>query len=115
MDITVNDCDESVMSLLTSASTSVLAKFPALLGGVRPFNRSTGELDCDDKEEDSENDMEEKQHEIRCCLDGIEEEVDLWKLRDLALSRGGLIHAQIRKQAWPKLVAAHEQILVSCS
>lgn len=31
-------------------------------------------------------------------------EVDLWKLREFALSPGGLINDNVRKQAWPKLV-----------
>ena len=92
-----------MISLLTSASASVLAKLPGLWGGAREID--TNEVDCDEE-------LEGKQQAIRNCLHGIEEEVDLWQLRDLALSRGGLINSHIRKRAWPKLVAAHQQILL---
>lgn len=100
--ITIAD-DESVISFLTSASASVLAKLPGLWGGGRELD--TDDMDCDE-------DLEEKQQEIQNCLNGVEEEVDLWQLRDLALSRGGLINSHIRKRAWPKIVAAHQQILL---
>lgn len=33
-----------------------------------------------------------------------EPEVDLWKLRELALSEGGLVNDTIRRRAWPKLI-----------
>lgn len=47
---------------------------------------------------------QEKQDEIRRCLQGnSEEQVDLWNLRQLALSRGGLAGG-MRKCAWPKLM-----------
>jgi len=37
--------------------------------------------------------------------------VDLWKLRELALSKGGLLCPRLRRRAWPTLVRAHEQVL----
>lgn len=37
--------------------------------------------------------------------------VDLWKLRELALSKGGLLCPSLRRRAWPTLVQAHEQVL----
>ncbi|KAL7557903.1 hypothetical protein ACA910_009218 [Epithemia clementina (nom. ined.)] len=39
------------------------------------------------------------------------EMVDLWVLRSLALSQGGFLCPDLRKQVWPKLFAVHEQIL----
>ena len=41
--------------------------------------------------------------------------VDLWRLRELALSRGGLLSPEWRKRAWPKLVASHEQMMKPAS
>jgi hypothetical protein len=38
---------------------------------------------------------------IRCLA---EEEVDLWRLRELALTEGGLLNNVIRRRAWPKLL-----------
>ncbi|EED92583.1 hypothetical protein THAPSDRAFT_262611, partial [Thalassiosira pseudonana CCMP1335] len=43
-----------------------------------------------------------KAEEIRRVLS--EPEVDLWKLRELALTEGGLVNDSLRKLAWPKLV-----------
>lgn len=34
----------------------------------------------------------------------LQPDVDLWKLRELALSEGGLVNDTIRRRAWPKLV-----------
>ncbi len=53
----------------------------------------------------------------RTCSTNIttedEKMVDLWHLRQLALSRGGLLDASNRKRAWLKLVNANEHILTS--
>ncbi|CAB9515089.1 TBC1 domain family member 20 [Seminavis robusta] len=46
--------------------------------------------------------MREKAEEINLVL--LEPDVDLWKLRELALSEGGLVNDTIRRRAWPKLV-----------
>lgn len=55
---------------------------------------------------------EAKEQEILSCLSGNDnDEVDLWKLRELALQRGGLMSSSLRKRAWPKLVGAYEQVL----
>jgi len=71
--------------------------------------------------------IEDKKKEIQNCLNGglrllspsknrdFDEEddkivVDLWHLRQLALSKGGLLNASIRKQAWLKLIDANENI-----
>lgn len=43
-----------------------------------------------------------KAEAIFLCLS--EPEVDLWRLRELALSDGGLLNDVIRRIAWPKLV-----------
>lgn len=78
--------------------------------------------------------VEKKSDEILDCLNGVpipasarksrsrredisEEDrlVDLWHLRQLALSKGGLLNASIRKRAWLKLVDANEGILMSLS
>lgn len=69
--------------------------------------------------------IKEKTEEILSCLrgelfgqdEGIEEvrAIDLWHLRQLALSRGGLINSNLRKQAWLKLVDSNEKILLTSS
>lgn len=48
---------------------------------------------------------------IISCLDPPQENiVDMWKLRELALSRGGLVSAEIRRAAWPKLAGIHKSL-----
>jgi hypothetical protein len=62
--------------------------------------------------QDDDQFREAKECEIIACLAGNDkEQVDLWRLRELALQRGGLISSSLRKRAWPKLVGAHEQVL----
>lgn len=77
---------------------------------------------------------ERKIDEILSCLNGViqassspstsrghphaqydedEKVVDLWHLRQLAITRNGLVSATIRKRAWPKLVGANEHILTT--
>jgi hypothetical protein len=51
-----------------------------------------------------------KENEILDCLQGTNDVVDLWKLRELALSKGGLLTPNLRKRAWLKLSACHEQV-----
>jgi hypothetical protein len=91
----------------------------------------------EDQNEDDEirRQNERKIDEILSCLNGIfipqdasqkssrdkkddtdddtddERVVNLWHLRQLAISRHGLVSATIRKRAWPKLVGANEHIL----
>lgn len=95
------------MSRLTSASVLGRTEFPHRGGG--------GEAGKAHDEESVGNEyyvesLDAKQDDIFCCLHGVEENVDLWQLRDFALSRGGLVNSSIRKRAWPKLVGAHEKI-----
>ena len=37
--------------------------------------------------------------------------VDLWRLRELAVGRGGLLSPSLRKRAWPKLLGIDDHIL----
>ncbi|KAG7339112.1 Rab-GTPase-TBC domain containing protein [Nitzschia inconspicua] len=46
--------------------------------------------------------MMRKAEEINLIL--LQPEVDLWRLRELALSEGGLVNDTLRKRAWPRLV-----------
>lgn len=73
--------------------------------------------------------VQRKMNEILMCLAGVpvttstskrrnsrsatDKVVDLWHLRQLALTRGGLLNATIRKQVWLKLVDANEGVLMS--
>lgn len=67
--------------------------------------------------------LENKATAILNCLGGIfasnrnsvteEKLVDLWHLRQLALTHGGLINASIRKRAWLKLLDANDHIFTT--
>eukprot|EP00814_Leptocylindrus_danicus_P005225 CAMPEP_0116036590 /NCGR_PEP_ID=MMETSP0321-20121206/21333_1 /TAXON_ID=163516 /ORGANISM="Leptocylindrus danicus var. danicus, Strain B650" /LENGTH=87 /DNA_ID=CAMNT_0003514201 /DNA_START=30 /DNA_END=290 /DNA_ORIENTATION=+ len=43
-----------------------------------------------------------KAREIELTLN--EWDVDIWRLRELALSEGGLMNQELRRKAWPKLL-----------
>eukprot|EP00537_Pseudo-nitzschia_pungens_P011722 CAMPEP_0172389478 /NCGR_PEP_ID=MMETSP1061-20121228/6358_1 /TAXON_ID=37318 /ORGANISM="Pseudo-nitzschia pungens, Strain cf. pungens" /LENGTH=521 /DNA_ID=CAMNT_0013119649 /DNA_START=12 /DNA_END=1577 /DNA_ORIENTATION=- len=45
----------------------------------------------------------------RCLFAASSNSVDLWELRELALSDGGLVRAGYRQKAWPKLVGLVEE------
>ena len=51
--------------------------------------------------------LERKAEEIEAVL--AADEVDLWRLRELALTEDGLVNDSIRKRAWPKLVGIHNE------
>ena len=51
--------------------------------------------------------LDRKVEEIEAVL--AVDEVDLWRLRELALTEGGLVNDSIRKRAWPKLVGIHNE------
>jgi len=59
------------------------------------------------------NTMTNKAEEIRRILS--EPVVDLWKLRELALTEGGLVNDSLRKLAWPKLVGVSNDGIASSS
>mmetsp|Transcript_36995 Transcript_36995/g.81028 ORF Transcript_36995/g.81028 Transcript_36995/m.81028 type:complete len:903 (-) Transcript_36995:1020-3728(-) len=65
---------------------------------------------------------QDKSDEILRCLSGtrlgdstsdcnVEEVVDLWHLRSLALQPGGLLNSSIRRRAWPKLLGVDAHVL----
>lgn len=95
-----------------------------------------------DQDNANENNKVDDQHELKkdeilSCLNGVcirpqtksqhsrrashnnfdddEKVVDLWHLRELAISKHGLVSASIRKRVWPKLVGANEHILKASS
>lgn len=89
---------------------------------------SDSEILKDDESDDDDADakqIEIKTDEILSCLNGVfmiesddvaddeERVVDLWHLRQLAISKRGLVSATIRKRVWPKLVGANEHILTA--
>jgi len=51
--------------------------------------------------------LERKAEQIESVLS--QDDVDLWRLRELALTEGGLVNDSIRKRAWPKLVGIHNE------
>ena len=89
-------------------TTSFGAQFSWLLS-------SSNSISIVHQQEQENEAIEVKLQEIRTCLDGNDGNattVDLWQLRELALSRGGLLSHHVRKRAWPKLMGAHQQILL---
>jgi len=70
--------------------------------GIRRFSFAANESACGNV--DSRN----KSKHIENCL-GTIDSVDLWELRELALSEGGLMQAQYRQKAWPRLVGLTEE------
>jgi hypothetical protein len=126
--VSIDNCNESSTSPVTLDSLSLSAKrhlfrddadkTPCRI--VSPGNESL--------DEELEAFIEHKHEEIQKCLNGElsisspsksgvdakenDTVVDLWHLRQLALSKGGLLNASLRKQAWLKLVDANESILM---
>ena len=90
-------------------------------------NNSPSLLISDDDESNNDNynamTMECKAEEIQRCLAGTaigdantdESVVDLWHLRTLSLSTGGLLNSTLRKRCWPKLLGLDEAILLNNS
>ena len=50
-------------------------------------------------------DLSNKAEAINLLL--LSPNVNLWKLREYALTEGGLVNDSLRKRAWPKLVGLH--------
>ena len=64
---------------------------------------------CVERASNDNKEYRDKIETIINCLDPCEGNIlDMWKLRDLALSEGGLVSSEIRKIAWPKLAGVHK-------
>lgn len=50
--------------------------------------------------------LQKKAEAINLIL--LQPHVDLWKLRELCLTEGGLVNDTLRQRAWPKLVGLHQ-------
>ena len=56
----------------------------------------------------------DKINDIIACLDPTESHVvDLWQLRQFSLTDGGLVTAELRRVAWPKLAGIHKTFEVA--
>jgi hypothetical protein len=53
-----------------------------------------------------DDDLQEKAKAINLIL--LQPQVDLWKLRELCLTEGGLVNDTLRQRAWPKLVGLYQ-------
>lgn len=82
----------------------------------------TGSESSDDKNNNGDQtammkQVQTKSDEIQRCLAGSDstelDVVDLWHLRTLSLSPGGLLNATLRKRCWPKLLGLDEAILLN--
>lgn len=51
-------------------------------------------------------DLQKKAEAINLIL--LQPQVDLWKLRELCLTEGGLVNDTLRQRAWPKLVGLYQ-------
>jgi len=101
------DYDESVVSTTHSTAHSTTSHFSA--GFKAHFEWLFLPSSSQTLSEDQWKDKEER---IQKALAGDEQGVvDLWLLRELALSPGGLLCPALRKQAWPKLIGCHEMVL----
>lgn len=128
--VSVDNCNESSTSPVTLDSLSLSAKRHLFRDEVDKTPRTrTSNPGNESMDEELEIFIEHKHEEIQKCLNGelricstnksgvdAKENdtvvVDLWHLRQLALSKGGLLNASLRKQAWLKLVDANESILM---
>lgn len=126
--------EPSVKTSIAQNKDCIQANIPTL-GPCSPVspsdsNRTTpcwSESETMKEDEDHEEEKEVKTDEILSCLNGVcmmtqqpssnvdddERVVDLWHLRQLAISNHGLVNASIRKRVWPKLVGANEHILTA--
>ena len=82
----------------------------------------TGSESSDDKNNNGDQtammkQVQTKSDEIQRCLAGSDstepDVVDLWHLRTLSLSPGGLLNATLRKRCWPKLLGLDKSILLN--
>ena len=89
---------------------------------INKINFESDDLSTCTHKEYEEEELENKAVTILNCLSGIipsrksPQEVkliDLWHLRQLALTPGGLINASIRKRGWIKLVDANDHIFTT--
>lgn len=119
-----------------SSSVPSLGRLGLLLSGMSrksihysdTRNNSPSLLCTDDDDESNDNnytaaEMERKSEDIQRCLSGKsvgdanadESVVDLWHLRALSLSNGGLLNSTLRKRCWPKLLGLDETVFLNSS
>ena len=93
--------DKQSLGSSTRSSTSTLSFQDKLCGLLSPSS-STEATDVLNEDE-----YQTKVETIQNCLRGINgsstNDVDLWRLRELALQPGGLLEPSLRKRAWPLL------------
>ena len=113
----------SGMSVMSN-DNQIVAKEEGLLVSTSSslLTSATGSESSDDKNNNGDQTMEQvqtKSDEIQRCLAGSDstelDVVDLWHLRTLSLSPGGLLNATLRKRCWPKLLGLDEAILLNTS
>lgn len=111
----------SGMSVMSN-DNQIVAKEEGLLVSTSSslLTSATGSESSDDKNNNGDQTMEQvqtKSDEIQRCLAGSDstelDVVDLWHLRTLSLSPGGLLNATLRKRCWPKLLGLDEAILLN--
>jgi len=95
----------SSSNLRKSASSSSLHSLTKNSGGGTPTNLGSPAKRFLSKQEEEEDDdlfLREKEQRLIQCLE--KRDVDLWKLREFAFTKGGFVNEQIRRKAWHKLV-----------
>eukprot|EP00535_Pseudo-nitzschia_heimii_P009348 CAMPEP_0197179046 /NCGR_PEP_ID=MMETSP1423-20130617/4121_1 /TAXON_ID=476441 /ORGANISM="Pseudo-nitzschia heimii, Strain UNC1101" /LENGTH=496 /DNA_ID=CAMNT_0042628895 /DNA_START=85 /DNA_END=1575 /DNA_ORIENTATION=- len=89
-----------------TASAVVDFVYLSIYGYIDSFLKAVGVQGSTTSSNDSNYDYADARKKSKCidkCL-GTLDSVDLWELRELALSEGGLLRAHYRQKAWPKLV-----------
>jgi len=90
-----------VQSLSSNRSISSTLSFKEKMYGL--LSPTSTDVSCDHL---SEEEYRAKVTAIQDCLRGnSKDQIDLWQLRELALSPGGLLEPSLRKRAWPLLTA----------
>lgn len=92
-----SECLELICFSIYACIESILISLGIQQGATIADTISHEKVDCQNKTE-----------RIEICL-GTSSPVDLWELRELALSEGGLLRAGYRQKAWPKLVGLTEE------
>ena len=114
----------SGMSVMSNDNQNVAKEEELLVSSSSSSLTSvTGSESSDDKNNNGDQtrvmmkQVQAKSDEIQRCLAGSDstepDVVDLWHLRTLSLSPGGLLNATLRKRCWPKLLGLDEAILLN--
>ena len=99
------------LTVETGAAPSAGSKWSLkdkLMGAILPSPTNTVETTTADFFLSQEDYLAKYDAISECLRGGSDDRVDLWLLRELALSPGGLLEPSLRKRAWPLLTACFQ-------